>query len=884
MSRFLSRLRLKLRSIFLGSRADQELKEELQYHLEREVESGLASGLPFAEAHRGAQRKLGPIMQMREECRDMRGVSFVDHRLQDFRFAVRQIFGHLGFSGTAIFVLALGVCASVTIFGFVDAALFKPLPYARASQLVTAFAARSDGPEQVRGNVSYLDFRDWSDRVRAFSSIAAYDVRAGFLLTTAEGPRLVPGLRVSANFFRTLGVTPVVGRDFDPAEEGASAPATVMLAYGTWQTRFGSRSDVLGQTVTLQGEPHVVIGVLPQGFLFPMAQHAEFWATIRGDQPCWRLRGCRSLETVARLGNGVSISSAAAAVTSVVEQLRHDYPDVYRDAQVGRLIALRNVMLGDVRPILLVLASGTGLLLLIACINVVSLLLARSDRRRQEIAMRRALGASWVRLIWQFATEMFLLVLVSGVAGVLAAQWGMRSLGGLLSADMISRMPYFQAIGLNVHVLVFACAVCAVLLLVFAFTPVLRSTRDVDRLASNRGTTSATWRRFGMFLVAAELGIAILLLVSAGLLSKSFYRWLHVDAGFNTHQLVTAIVIPLSGPANQGRGAPGEFALQVANRVAAIPAVQTVGYADFLPLAPGLAPSSTFWIPGRPEDRQLKEEWPVRHVSASYLRTLQATLLRGRHFSDDEVRSARTVAIINETAARRYFPGENPIGRSIAVGGASSPAEEIVGIVADIREGPPDAPAHAAIYLPFDQPIFALVIRTTLPERAVVPAIPAAIRAVRSEVLVTGVTTMTERLDSLPSTALRRSSTWLLGGFAAVAFLLSVFGLYGVVAYSVGQRRREIGVRMALGAQRRSIYRLVLGQAAQVIAVGSALGLLAAVGTATVLRRFLFGVESWDPFTLFAAAAVLIISAMVASYLPARSATSVNPLEVLRAE
>jgi macrolide transport system ATP-binding/permease protein len=888
MSRWLTRVRLRLRSLFLGSRVDRELDEELQYHLEREVESGLASGLTLIEARRAARRKFGPMTQTREACQDMRRVTFVDHRIRDFRFAVRQIVAHPGFAGTAILVLALGVCATVTIFGFVDAALVKPLPYPRPSQLVTAFAVRPEGaPGQVRGNVSYLDFRDWSARARVFSAVAAYDVRSGFLLTTPEGPRRVPGLRVSANFFRTLGVTPVLGRTFDATDEGPAAAATVVLAYSTWQTRFGGRSNVVGQTVMLQGESHVVIGVLPDGFLFPMAQQTGFWATLRGDQPCWRLRGCRSLEAVARLSNDASMSSASAALTSVIEQLRHDYPDTHREVQVARLVPLRDVMLGDVRPILLMLASGAGLLMLIAFINVVSLLLARADSRAREFALRRALGASSVRLFWQFATEALLLVTLGGGAGLIAALWGMRSLSRLLTADMISRMPYFQALGLSAHVLGFAGVVCLCAWLVFTFTPVLLSTSaDIDRVAaSNRGSAGATWRRFGMYLVAAELAIAILLLVNAGLVSKSFYRWLHVDAGFNRQQLVIGVVIaPLAPAANQTSGASAEFARQVANRVIALPGVQAVGYADLLPLGPGLAPSSTFWVPGRPEERQLKEDWPVRRVSVSYLQTLQATLIRGRLFSDDDVKSVRPLAIINDTAARRYFPRENPLGRSLALGGPSSSGNEIIGVVADIKEGPPDAPAHPAIYLPFDQVDFSFAIRSALPDRALIPSLVPAIHEVRPDVLVTGMTTMTERLDSLPSTTLRRSSTWLLGGFAAFAFLLSVCGLYGVVAYSVGQRTREIGIRMALGAQRRGIYQLVLGQAAGVIAVGSVFGLLSAIGAATLLRRLLFDVQPWDPLTLSVAACALVMAAMGASYVPARHATSVNPAEVLRVE
>jgi macrolide transport system ATP-binding/permease protein len=888
--RLLPTTRLRFRSLFRRDRVEQDLDDELRDHIERQIEANVARGMTHDEARYAALRAFGGVAQRKEECRDMRHVNLVDHGIQDLRFALRQFLKHRGFACTAVAVLSLGIAGSVAIFGFVDSALIKPLPYRDPSRLVTVFPARPDlAHGQTRGSVSYLDFIDWRSRNRAFDSIAAYDVRAGFTLTAPTGPEPVSGLRVTAGFFRTLGVTPALGREFLSNEEGRSALPTVVLSYSAWQRRFGGSADILGRTITLQspwlsgGDPHVVIGVLPPDFHFALAAHAEFWLTIRGPQPCWDVRGCRSLEPVARLAPDVSMQMATANMTSVIEQLRAEYPAHHRNPEVAKLVPLRDVVLGNVRPMLLMFLSGAALLLVIACMNVLSLFLARSENRTQEIAIRHALGASSARLVMQFATEAFLLAAIAGAFGLLLARWGMQFLASLLSADMISRMPYLQAVDLNVRLVSVACVVSLIAALAFALAPIVRMRIFKTPAGLNEGSRTSAgmhWRRFGAHLVVAELAIAVVLLVGAGLLGKSFLRLLHVDPGFNARGLVTASVTPVSATEER----PGALARRVAERLAALPGVDAVGYADLLPLGPGLAPSSVFWVLGRAEGDQLKEDWPVRRVSAGYFDALQATLLRGRRFTDEEVSSQRPVMIINETAARRYFAGDDPIGRSIAFGSAASPAREIVGIVADIKDGPPETPAHPSAYVPFDQTTFALVIRTRHDERALVPSLVAAVHEIRPDALVAGVTTMTKRTNQLPSTSLQRSSAWLVGGFAATAFLLSIVGLYGVVAYSVGQRSREIAVRVALGAQRTSVYRLVLGEATWLVALGTALGLICAVIAAMLMRRLLFGVQWWDPPTLVATAVVLAISALVASYIPARRAASVNPIEILRAE
>jgi macrolide transport system ATP-binding/permease protein len=762
--RLLYTVPLRFRSLFRRDQVEQDLEDEFRDHLERRIDADVARGMTPDEARYAALRALGGVEQRKEECRDSRHVNLVDHAIQDLRFALRQLLKHRGFACTAVAVLSLGIAGSVAIFGFVDSALIKPLPYRDPSRLVTVFSARPDlAHGQTRGAVSYLDFIDWRARNRAFDSIAAYDVRGGFTLTTPSGPERVSGLRVTSGFFRTLGVTPALGREFLSDEEGRSALPTVVLSYSAWQRRFGRSPDILGRTITLQSpwlsgaEPHVVIGVLPPDFHFALAEHAEFWATIRGPQACWNVRGCRSLQAVARLAHDVSMEMATAEMTSVIEQLRAEYPEHHRNQEIGKLVPLRDVVLGNVRPMLLMFLSGAALLLVIACMNVMSLLLARSETRTQEIAVRHALGASSARLVMQFATEAVVLAAISAAFGLLLARWGMQFLTSLLNADMISRMPYLQAVGLNFRLVSLACVVAMIAALAFALTPIVRMPIFETPAGLNEGSRTSAgmhWRRVGAHLVVTELAIAVVLLVSAGLLGKSLFRLLHVDPGFNAHGLATASVTPVSvrtrgtDPAADAPDAnkdeqPGALARRVAERLAALSGVDAVGYADLLPLGPGLAPSSTFWILGRAEEDQLNEDWPVRRVSAGYFNALRATLLRGRRFTEEEVALVRPVMIINETAARRYFAGDDPIGRWIAFGSAASPAREIVGIVADIKDGPPETPAHPSAYVPFDQTGFALVIRTRQDERALVPLLVAAVHEIRPDALVGGVTTMT---------------------------------------------------------------------------------------------------------------------------------------------
>jgi macrolide transport system ATP-binding/permease protein len=803
--------------------------------------------------------------------------------LQDLRYAFRQLRKSPGFACTAILVLALGMCATVSIFGFVDAALIKPLPYPNPNRLVEVTESIAMIP---RANLSYPDYLDWKKLNRVFSSMDVYS-GTGYLLRTSAGTEPVPGTRVSDGFFHTLGITSVLGRDFYAGEDLPAAPRTVMLSYAAWMNRFGGRKDVIGEVVALSGISHTIIGVLPQDFQFAPRGNAEFWTTLHASDSCALRRSCHNFNGIGRLKDGISVQMALANMQAIARQLEMQYPADNR-GQGASVLPLSEVIVTDVRPILLVLLGGAGLLLLIACVNVSSLLLVRSESRKREIAVRGALGASRSRLMRQFITEGFVLVAAGSVLGLAAAQGAMQVLTRLISKDMMTGMPYLVGLGLNLHVLVFAGAISLIAAGLFSITPMLRLplTEIREGLAEGgRGSAGTLWRRFGANLVVVELAIAVVLLVGAGLLGKSFYRLLHVDLGFQPEHLATLqIALP---EANYGKDElQVAVQRQIVSRIASLPGIKSVGVSSVLPVSFN---GNTDWIRfvGHPYNGE-HNEVNQRDVSSAFLPTLQAKLLRGRYFTDAEDVSKPLVVIINQTLARKYFPSEDPIGKRIGDTALSPKSiKEIIGMVDDVKDGSLDSEIWPAVYYPFNQSpdsYFSLVVRTSQDEQSLLPTLVAAIHGIDPGIGTMDETTMIGRISNSPSAYLHRSSAGLVGGFAFLALLLGVIGLYGVIAYSVSRRTREIGVRMALGAQRSSIYQLIMKEAAWLTGVGIAAGLVCSIATATLIRGLLFGVRSWDVATFAAVSAVLAIAAMLASYIPARRAAQVDPMVALRYE
>ena len=866
----------------ISGRDEDRLHAEVEEHLALMTDEFIRSGLSAEEARRQAKLKFGAVESIKEEYRDQAGLPLVDNVRRDLKFALRQLRKNPGFACTAIMVLAIGIAASVAIFAFVDAALLRALPYPNPSRLVAVTEKIAMFP---RANLSYFDFLDWKARNHVFSSFAIYTSR-GEVLKTATGVEVVKGESVSAEFFRALGVVPILGRDFRAGEDTLSGPDVVILSYPAWQKRFGGRRDIIGQTVDLANGPYTIIGVLPRGFDFAPRGGTEFWTAFHPNGSCAKRRSCHNLNGIARLKDGVTVNAAQAEMQGIARQLEKEYPDSNR-GQGALVEPLSELIVGDIRPVLLMLLAGSGLLLLIACLNVASLLLVRSEGRKREMNVRAALGASPARLVAQFCTEAVVLVGAAAAIGLLVAGRAIQVLLQLISPDMLMKLPFLAGLGINAHVLSFVVIVSLLAVALFTLAPLVRRPlRNFhDSLAEGERGSSARWRRFGGKLVVLEIGTAMVLLTGAALLGQSFYRLLHVETGIDTSHLA---LVSVTAPTERYKSDADQVQLarRIVSAVSALPGVQSVGLTSRPPLTFN---GNTEWIRvvGHAYNGE-HNEVNGRDVSAGYFHMLRARLIRGRFFTDDEDQSKPNVVIINQAFAKKYFPGEDPIGQRIGDWKLSPKSiKQVIGIVDDIREGSLDSEIMPAEYIPLNQDpssYYCVIVRTDRAESAVLPEMAAAIRAIDSEIAAFDEITMEQSVHDSQTAYLHRSAAWLVAGFAALAWLLGVVGLYGVIAYSVGRRTREIGVRMALGAERGAVTRMVLGEAGWLTGAGIVVGLLCSAGAVVLMRNLLFGLSVWDAPTLIAVAAVLGVSALVASYVPARRAASVSPVEALRVE
>jgi macrolide transport system ATP-binding/permease protein len=864
-------------------KSEADLERELRSDLELEEEEQRESGLPPEEASHAARRAFGNDVLIKEQIREGWGWVPFERLWQDLRYALRQFRRSPGFASTAILVLALGIGVSVAIFGFVDAALLEPLPYAKPSRLM---AVNESSVESPLWPLSYPDFLDWRRLNGSFSSLDIYS-GAGFLLRADTGTEPVQGERVSGSFFTTLGVHPILGRDFNPDEDRLDGPNVVILSYGAWIHRFGERRDVISQTVDLDNQAYSIIGVLPRSFTFAPSGNAEFWVPINTLSPHEHSRTFYNFMGIGRLRDGVSPQAAKAEMTVIAQELQRQYAITGRNLSAS-VLPLSEVFIGDVRPILLMLLVGAGLLLLIACVNVASLVLVRSESRKSEVAVRCALGATPTRLIRQFVTEGLLFASFGALAGLMVAAGLMKLFSGIVPMDKAARMPFLEGAGLNAHTGAFAAVVALLATLLLAAAPVLRlpleKIRD-DLAEADRGGTGVFWRRLGANLVVMELAIAVVLLAGAGLLAKSFYHLLHVPLGFDPEHLATVRVMI---PNTAYRTDEQALALyrEIMRQVSSLPGVESVGASSMLPVKCNCA-IDRIQFPGRPYHGE-HNDVDERHVSPDYLPTLRARLLRGRGFTEADDFSTYGVAVINQALAKKYFPGQNPIGQRIANDEGGRPSVwEIVGVVDDVREGPLDVETWPAEYFSIYQTMdheLSLAVRTRQDSGSLLPRLVTTLHQLDPRLGVSDEATMGAKIDGTQAALLHRFAAWLVGGFAAMALLLGVVGLYGVIAYSVSQRTREFGVRVALGAQRRSVYTLVTAQAGRLIVIGLIIGLLCSVGTSLLIRKLLFEVQPWDLATLSAVAFLLALASLAASLLPARRAASVDPVQALRSE
>ncbi|HEX4310322.1 MAG TPA: ABC transporter permease [Acidobacteriaceae bacterium] len=877
-----ARLWRKVKLLLGREKFSGELDEEMAFHREQMARAMEAEGMTAEAARTAATRHFGNATRMREQSHEVVGFR-AETVAQDLRYATRQLGKNPGFGITAIAMLALGIGASTAIFGFVDAALIRPLPYKNPSRLVDV---DESAPAFPRSNISRDDYDDWKRMNTTLESLDVYN-GTGFLLRIGSVSTPVPAGRVSDGFFHTLGVQPMLGRDFRSGEDKPGGAKIAILSYGTWISRFGGRRDVVGDKISLNGDPFTVVGVLPHDFAFAPRGGVELWVPLLDKPTCEQRRSCHDLDGIARLRDGVSVGQARADLAKVAALLATQFPGS-NSGQGASVHPLSEFIVGTVRPILLTLLAGAGLLLLIACVNVASLLLVRSESRRREIAVRGALGATSARLFRQFVTEALLLSAAGCGAGILMAAGMMSLLRNLLPKQIAQGAPFLDNVGLTAHVWIFAGAVTLLAMVLMAFTPTMRLTgRNLHAALSEGGRTVAGrfWKRLGANLVVLELVIAVVLLAGAGLLGKSLYRLLHVDVGFDPAHLATTQLM-MTDPASQKPEQLMALYREIKARVASLPGVEGLGLTSDLPVQ---CFCDTDWIrvPGMPfhgEHNDVME----RDISAGYLHLIGAKLIEGRMFTESDDANHPNVIIINQTFARKYFPGQDPVGRMIGdIALSPKSMRQVVGVVADVREAALDSDPAPSEYFSINHGpdvYFALAVRTRGDDKVFLPELVKALRAINPSLGVYGEVTMEQQIDQSPTAVMHELSAYLVGGFAALALVLGVVGLYGVVAYSVSQRTREIGVRMALGAQRSAVHRLILKEAGVLTVIGIAVGIVLSIGASMGMRSILFGVRAWDVSTLGGVAALLGAFALLASFIPARRAARVNPVEALRAE
>lgn len=804
--------------------------------------------------------------------------------LKDLRYCLRRLRRAPGFSLTAITVLALGIGAATAIYAFVDATLVKPLPYREPTRLVALY---EHNPAGDRYHLSDFDYRTWKQRNHVFVSLDVYE-SFSHSLNGPAGSEEVVGAAVSDGFFRTLGVAPILGRDFFAGEDRPSAPQTTILSYAAWKKRFGEDERVLGRTVTLDGELYTIVGVLPQDFHFAPVGRAEFWTTLHGD--CEQDRTCFSFYGVARLRDGVSPGAAFDDVSAIAREIATEYPQYNRDRSAISL-PLAEAILGDVRPTLVVLLCGAGLLCLIGIVNVAGLLLVRAEKGKRETAIREALGASNSRLLRQFAIEGFLLAVLGSLLGLALAMGSIGTLAKQIPPNLLENMPYLESLHLGMRTILFAVVVAGIGGVLFSAGPVLHfwlSDLRAGLTEGGRGAAGMGWRRMGTSLVAIEIAITVVLLVGAGLLAKSFYRLLHVNVGIHADRLALMYVERHGDLRNTAMNL--QFDQRVVARMASLPGVIAVGVSREPPVASGEEFKDMlihYRAVGRPTVGQ-GPETVNEVVSAGYFETLGARLIAGRTFTEADDASKPRRAVINRTMAMELFPGEDAVGKQIVSGNDQQQHPiEVVGIIDDIKDGALNLQPIAAVYSPINQlprAGFYVVVRTAQSAKSLLAPMIDAIHEIDPTLLADEAETMTARIDNSETAYLHRSAAWVVAGFATLALLLGTVGLYSVISYSVGQRTREIGIRMALGAQKNAVYRLIFGESARPVFLGVAAGLSCSLWLTGFLRGMLFGVSPWDKETMCVVVCMLVCASLVASYIPARRAASIEPTEALRAE
>jgi predicted permease len=873
----------RLRGLFQKRKLEQELEDEIRSHLEMQIGDNLRLGMSPEEARYEALRKFGGVEQVKERYRDRSSLSFVDSTLQDLRYGIRMLLKHKGFTAVAVLTLALGIGANTAIFSVVKAVLLNPLPYHEPDRLMTLSEAHASAGEM---GISWPNYQDWQRRAHSFTEMAA-SRPITLNLTGVEQPLRLSGRAVTWNFFRVLGVQPQLGRDFTSEDDKVGSTPTIILSDNIWKRSFGATPQVLGRTLNLSGTAYTVVGVLPSGFEFSAQE--DVYAALGGwlkPYPAWYARDSHpALRAVARLKPGITLTVAQSEMMQIAAQLEREYPAT-NSGQTAVVKGLQANLVGEVRPVLLVLLGAVGFVLLLACVNVANLLLARAAARQQELAVRLALGARRGRLLRQLLTESLLLALLGGASGVLLGRWLLKGLLSLAPSDL----PRLATVQLDSGVLLFTAGITLATGLLFGLLPAWHATRTelhgmLKQAGRAVGVSGARQRVLNTLLVV-EVSLALLLMTGAGLMARTMYRVLQEEPGFRPDHLLT-LRFDLSGPRYSDLARRQSFYNEVITRLESTPGIEAAAFTRALPIG-GSEEGNLFTVADQASpDRTHQPQGPITAISSGYFQTLGIQLLQGRAFTEADSANSPPVIIVNETLARRFWPNQNHIGKRLKLGWPESPTPwcEVVGVVADVKQNGFIAPTLPQAYFPLTQlprTQLYLVVRTKTEPAVQTAAVRAVVRTVEPELPLYQIRTMEEVFNRVLLT--QRAALGLLGSFAALALVLAVIGIYGVMSYAVAQRTHEIGLRAALGARPRDLLKLILANGMKLASVGAGCGLVAAGALTRLMERLLFGVSPTDWLTFAAATGVLTLVALATGYLPARRAARVDPLVALKSE
>lgn len=883
--RILRVIRRRIHSLLHYSGCDADLQHEIEIHIQQLTKEAIAAGMTETEARAKALREFGPIEQTKEMCRETRRVSWIQDLTQDFRYGVRMLRESPGFSAVALLTLALGIGANTAIFSIVDAVLLRSFPYPDPNQLVVLFNVPLKQQDAL-SSISYRDFTHLREQNGAFSEMAGNTFH-DLTLTGAGEPFIVNTADVTPEIFPLLNANPLAGRTLLPEDGKQGAPAVAVLSENLWRSRFGSNPNLVGQSITLDMRSFTVVGILPASFRYPDgAPRQDVWISVMQDPlfgPLTSQPRVRLLGVIGRLKPGITVTEAQAEMNALGARLAKEFPGEDSGFTI-RIQPYRQAVVGNVKPALLILLSAVFLVLLMACANIANLLLSQATSRGREIAVRIALGASRARIVRQLLTESALLGLLGGLAGVLLAVCAVRGLQPLLPPDVVQ----ISSIHVGVPVLVFALFLSLAAAVAFGLGPALLATPSKLQINIKEGgerTGQRSGEHIRSFLAIAEISLAMVLLVAAALLIRSFALVTSVNPGFDPLNVTEAEV---SLPQFQ-YSTPHQwtaFSNELLARLHGQPGMHDSAVAAPLPMDRQGQATFEFSIVGNPPlppGKSITANYAT--VSPGYFHVMRIPLLRGRFFSEQDSPSNPNVAIISETLGQRYFPNQDPIGRHMRFGFPpnSNVPREIVGIVGDVRDVALSQKPGPAMYVPFAQaPLYGgeVVVRSSLSVPSVAAAIRQAVHSIDKNLPVTDVAPFPNALGQ--SISRERFRTLLLGSFGALALVLAAVGIFGVISYSASQRRREIGIRMAVGAQRRDVLRLILGQGAKLALLGLGIGVVLSLMLTRLMSSLLYSVSATDPVTFGTVAIVLLSVAVAACYIPARRATRVDPMVTLR--